>query len=287
MSTSPELKACPFCNHAAYLATWTERIEIGWDSGLGSPSPMFNTHHEVRCGDKEKFHNAGCGAKVRGDSEAEAIANWNRRASLSERDAVTQDTELNDGVNPRAVSEEQDGARLDWLEVQAHERDGLLLHSELSTGRCGLGLAHPPRSLREAIDSARGTLHARNSPNDLSASSSSSAGKSVAGDAAPPRDTEAMPRQIISHERHSPPHDTIPLQVWVDVDAGIAEDVRWLNDFGIRTLTSCEGGKTYRPYVMVELNGSALPDAVLARYEIGEGTEYWCYLHPRGSDASS
>lgn len=88
MSTSPELKACPFCNHAAYLATWTERIEIGWDSGLGSPSPMFNTHHEVRCGDKEKFHNAGCGAKVRGDSEAEAIANWNRRASLSERDAA-------------------------------------------------------------------------------------------------------------------------------------------------------------------------------------------------------
>lgn len=109
----------------------------------------------------------------------------------------------------------------------------------------------------------------------------------VSGEAAPPRDTEAMPRQIISHERHSPPHDTIPLQVWVDVDAGIAEDVRWLNDFGIRTLTSCEGGKTYRPYVMVELNGSALPDAVLARYEIGEGTEYWCYLHPRGSDASS
>lgn len=48
-----------------------------------------------------------------------------------------------------------DAARLDWLEKMAHEQGGLLLHAETqSTGRTGLGLAMPPRSLREAIDQA-------------------------------------------------------------------------------------------------------------------------------------
>jgi len=46
-----------------------------------------------------------------------------------------------------------DAERLDWLERMARQKDGLLLHAETkSTGRLGLGLAWPPRSLRDAID---------------------------------------------------------------------------------------------------------------------------------------
>lgn len=46
-----------------------------------------------------------------------------------------------------------DTERLDFLERMARQKDGLLLHAEtLSTGRLGLGLACPQRSLREAID---------------------------------------------------------------------------------------------------------------------------------------
>lgn len=48
-----------------------------------------------------------------------------------------------------------DAERLDWLEKHARKPNGLLLHAETkSTGRLGLGLAWPPRSLREAIDQA-------------------------------------------------------------------------------------------------------------------------------------
>lgn len=51
-------------------------------------------------------------------------------------------------------------------------------------------------------------------------------------------------------------HETVPVQVWVDIDLGIADDVRWLNSFpGVRTFTSCqgtigEGGpEPYDPYI--------------------------------------
>jgi hypothetical protein len=48
-----------------------------------------------------------------------------------------------------------DGMRLDWLERMAKEKGGLLLHSETEyTGRVGLGLARPDRTLRKAIDAA-------------------------------------------------------------------------------------------------------------------------------------
>jgi hypothetical protein len=50
-----------------------------------------------------------------------------------------------------------DAARLDWLERMANEPKGILLHGEKeSTGRCGLGLANTGRTLRQAIDDARG-----------------------------------------------------------------------------------------------------------------------------------
>lgn len=51
-------------------------------------------------------------------------------------------------------------------------------------------------------------------------------------------------------------HESVPVQVWIDVDTGIAEDVRWLNSLsGARTFTSCqgtigEGGpQPYEPYI--------------------------------------
>jgi len=48
-----------------------------------------------------------------------------------------------------------DTARLDWLEKMARQRNGLLLHAETeSTGRLGLGLGNPHRTLRDAIDEA-------------------------------------------------------------------------------------------------------------------------------------
>lgn len=47
-------------------------------------------------------------------------------------------------------------------------------------------------------------------------------------------------------------HQTIPVQVWVDVDIKIAPLVRRLNRrSGIRTYASCQGGVQYGPYVMV------------------------------------
>lgn len=47
-----------------------------------------------------------------------------------------------------------DAERLDWLEEMGNRPGGILLHSEHTTGRLGLGLACTGRSLREAIDQA-------------------------------------------------------------------------------------------------------------------------------------
>lgn len=58
---------------------------------------------------------------------------------------------------------------------------------------------------------------------------------------------------MISHQ-----NKTVPIQVWVDVDEGIAETVKYLNTIpGVRTYPSClrtigEGGaEPYGPQVMV------------------------------------
>jgi hypothetical protein len=52
----------------------------------------------------------------------------------------------------------RDGSRLDWLEHMAKQPGGLLLHDGSETGRLGLGLFMPARTLRQAIDTAMSTL---------------------------------------------------------------------------------------------------------------------------------
>ena len=50
----------------------------------------------------------------------------------------------------------------------------------------------------------------------------------------------------------APPHETVPMQVWADIDVGVAEMVKYLNTIpGVRTYAACQGGESYRPYVMV------------------------------------
>jgi hypothetical protein len=82
-------------------------------------------------------------------------------------------------------------------------------------------------------------------------------------------------------------HETVAVRVWVDVDVGIAEDVRWLNSLpGVRTFTSCqgtigEGGpESYHPYIKAwwppEHDG-----AIRERFHlIGEG-EGWRDIRPK------
>lgn len=60
-------------------------------------------------------------------------------------------------LQARLEAAERDAARLDWLEQQANEPGGLLLHAEQETGRRGLGLrpGQLVRSLRDAIDATQ------------------------------------------------------------------------------------------------------------------------------------
>lgn len=85
-------------------------------------------------------------------------------------------------------------------------------------------------------------------------------------------------------------HKTIPIQIWVDVDVGIVEMVRYLNTIpGVRTHASCqgtigEGGPSpYRPQVMVTWT-----DEVFARlqreFDVTIEGDHWGYLHPRNKN---
>jgi len=83
-------------------------------------------------------------------------------------------------------------------------------------------------------------------------------------------------------------HVTTTVWVKADVDEGIAQLVRELNEIGgVRTHTSCqgtigEGGPhPYRAYVMCSWDSVAALRAIQARYIVrpqGNGT--WGYVHP-------
>ena len=79
---------------------------------------------------------------------------------------------------------------------------------------------------------------------------------------------------------------TVPVQVWVDVDEGIAETVKYLNTIpGVRTYASCQGtigeggAEPYGPQVMVSWAGGTL--ARLAReFDLELLGECLAYVRP-------
>ena len=82
-------------------------------------------------------------------------------------------------------------------------------------------------------------------------------------------------------------HKTRPLQIWVDVDEGIARAVEYLNRIpGVRTFASCQGtigeggAEPYRAHVLAYWPEDAQKQ-IEAYFEIGEGDEGSRMLHPR------
>lgn len=84
-------------------------------------------------------------------------------------------------------------------------------------------------------------------------------------------------------------HRTVAVQVWVEVDEGIADMVRALNAMpGVRTYASCQGYPDAqfdnKPRVMAWWPEFPNPHAEIeARYEVGERGANWAYLHPKGT----
>ena len=81
---------------------------------------------------------------------------------------------------------------------------------------------------------------------------------------------------------YSPPHQTRRVQVWVEVDEGIADLVLYLNTIpGVWTDTSCQGGTAYRPYVMCHWTPEGLARLEREFDVVKEGNGTWGYVHPR------
>jgi hypothetical protein len=83
-------------------------------------------------------------------------------------------------------------------------------------------------------------------------------------------------------------HETQPVQVWADIDVGIADMVIYLNTIpGVRTHASCqgtigEGGPSpYRPQVMTTWPDEATFERLKAEFDVTVLGENWGYLHPR------
>lgn len=83
-------------------------------------------------------------------------------------------------------------------------------------------------------------------------------------------------------------HQTVPVQVWADVDTGIADCVRHLNTIpGVRTHDSCqgtigEGGpEPYRAYVTVSWQDATALAQLQAEFDVEVEGEAWGLVHPR------
>jgi hypothetical protein len=82
------------------------------------------------------------------------------------------------------------------------------------------------------------------------------------------------------------PHETRPVQVWADVDLGIADLVIYLNTIpGVRTEASCqgtidEGGPhPYRGYVMTIWPDDALKRLLLEGFDIDLLGSNWGHVY--------
>lgn len=85
-------------------------------------------------------------------------------------------------------------------------------------------------------------------------------------------------------------HETVPVLVWADVDVGIVDVVRRLNDIpGVRTHASCQGtlgeggAKPYPPQVMVSWQTAKALAQIKAEFDVSDVHEAHCTVHPRGS----
>lgn len=84
-------------------------------------------------------------------------------------------------------------------------------------------------------------------------------------------------------------HTTVALQVWADVDAGIADLVGWLNTIpGIRTFASCQGRCGYAPYVGITWRDDDALAVVRTRcfLALSPGYDHWGYVHPNFGETS-
>lgn len=86
-------------------------------------------------------------------------------------------------------------------------------------------------------------------------------------------------------------HKTVALQVWVDVDEGVADVVRHLNTMeGVRTHASCEGTPCllYPGGLTCYVQVTWADDAALARIQaaypvrIESAENHWGYVLPKG-----
>jgi hypothetical protein len=87
-------------------------------------------------------------------------------------------------------------------------------------------------------------------------------------------------------------HQTVAIQVWADVDGGIADTVAYLNTIeGVRTHASCEGTigeggpEPYRAYVMASWPPE-VADRLKAEFDVTEEGENWGRLEPRDPTCS-
>ena len=82
-------------------------------------------------------------------------------------------------------------------------------------------------------------------------------------------------------------HQTRPVQVWADVDVGIADIVEYLNTIpGVRTHASCQGtlgeggAAPYRAQVRASWSAEALV-RLQREFDLTIEGEGWGYVHPR------
>jgi hypothetical protein len=82
-------------------------------------------------------------------------------------------------------------------------------------------------------------------------------------------------------------HKTVPVLVWVDVDEGIAEVVKYLNTIpGVRTCASCQGTlgdggpEPYGPQVMISWNSKDVQDRLRHEFVVDMVSECLAYVRP-------
>jgi len=83
-------------------------------------------------------------------------------------------------------------------------------------------------------------------------------------------------------------HKTVPIQVWADIDEGIAPLVKYLNTIpGIRTHASCQGtigeggAEPYGPQVMVSYQSHEAEMRVRREFDCVEVAQSTAYVYPR------